>query len=144
MIVIDLESVEVRPDGTATGVIYWDVEGIRFPEVGWNDFVVVVIEWWVQALVRFLQGGMAHVTLDFMDGPFSVNIRKANGEVEMAFVDRRHEIPPHATVPSDIGKICRMVIGAANSLCQHLDVKGVATHQVKRIRRLCDDLADLQ
>lgn len=45
-------------------------ESFTFPEEGWNDFPVVVLRWWIEAVRRILDGGSESEELDFMDGPF--------------------------------------------------------------------------
>ena len=43
-----------------------------FPSVDWTDFVVVVLTWWAEAMVRLLRGELERVKVRFMEGPYSV------------------------------------------------------------------------
>ncbi|MCG8419070.1 MAG: hypothetical protein MJE77_14135, partial [Proteobacteria bacterium] len=36
-----------------TGDLYFDFDGFPFPAERWNDFVVVIIAWWLAALAAF-------------------------------------------------------------------------------------------
>jgi hypothetical protein len=54
--------------GSITAVIYYDFgDGRQFPEEDWNDFVVVILNWWIEAME---QAAAEPVKLYFMDGPF--------------------------------------------------------------------------
>lgn len=44
--------------------------------VGWNDFVVVVLGWWVAAVLRLSQNDSASERIHFMDGPYAVEISR--------------------------------------------------------------------
>ena len=58
-----------RRRGSVTGVVYFEFSTDRqFPVAGWNDFVVVVANWWRAALEQ-LREGRAEVDFLFMDGP---------------------------------------------------------------------------
>lgn len=56
--------------GSITGVVYYDFgDGRQFPASDWNDFVVVVLNWWIAALEE-VATGTAPVRFQFMDGPY--------------------------------------------------------------------------
>jgi hypothetical protein len=56
--------------GSVTGVVYFEFSpDQQFPVVGWNDFVVVVANWWRAALEELIEG-QAEVDFRFMDGPY--------------------------------------------------------------------------
>lgn len=40
----------------STGDIHLELDRVAFPDTTWNDFVVVVLGAWVDALVRILRG----------------------------------------------------------------------------------------
>lgn len=143
-IVIELESVRVGADGTATGVIYWDVEGAQFPEAGWNDFVVVILGWWLQDVIALLRGETKDVALDFMDGPFSVLLRVDNEHVAVHFVDRSRERQPSSGFQLDRNEIRQMVLHAAEGIYRHLRLQGIVSDEIEGIRRLSDALAEIQ
>ena len=66
---IDCSSLERSRAGLITGELSLKFGETWFPERQWNDFPVVVLEWWLVAL-RDLRKGAAE--LRFMDGPFLV------------------------------------------------------------------------
>lgn len=75
-LVTELGKLNVRPQGPATAGIWLTLNGYHFPMIGWNDFVVVVLGWWVAAVLRLLQNDSASERIHFMDGPYAVEISK--------------------------------------------------------------------
>jgi hypothetical protein len=73
-LVVQLTSISVRPNGSATGDIWIDASSIQFPARHWNDFVVVVLMWWVAALGRLLIGDSTREVVRFMEGPYQVEV----------------------------------------------------------------------
>lgn len=70
---------------TAAGVVYGNISlqlgDSKFPDADWTDFVVVVLTWWCQAVLRLLRGEKGPVEVRFMEGPFLVSISVAEPEV---------------------------------------------------------------
>jgi hypothetical protein len=58
--------------GSVTGVLFTQLGSQAFPEVGWNDFPVVMLGWWLRDLQLGLGSKGTLVRCDFMDGPFSM------------------------------------------------------------------------
>jgi hypothetical protein len=76
------ESIGVSGRGMITGVIFFDFGTFQFPEQEWNDAVVVILGWWLAALMNFLTGGVAETELRFMDGSFWLSIQRESGTEE--------------------------------------------------------------
>jgi hypothetical protein len=75
-IVVEVSSVRVRPGGPATANIWLIIDGYEFPTQRWNDFVVVVLGWWVAAFLVLLRNTSTRETMHFMDGPYAVEVSK--------------------------------------------------------------------
>ena len=71
-------SLEQSKSQAITGVIFFDFDGYQFPEKGWNDFIVVVLCWWLSALKAIILGCSDSEELRFMDGPLYINVNKLN------------------------------------------------------------------
>jgi hypothetical protein len=73
-IIFDPNTIHQSKLGSVTGVVYFDF-GLdqQFPIAGWNDFVVVLASWWLDALDD-IADGRAETTLRFMDGPYWITI----------------------------------------------------------------------
>ena len=89
-IVIDLKTLEWSTDGSATGIVYWEVDGASFPETGWNDFIAVLFEWWLDAILRILRSEATTEKLRFFEGPFWIVVEKAEADLILRFVDGRY------------------------------------------------------
>jgi hypothetical protein len=75
-LIIEVNSLKLPSAGSATGMISLAISGMKFP-AGWNDFVVVLMSWWVQALLRLVRGESSHEIVPFMDGPYAVEVEMA-------------------------------------------------------------------
>jgi hypothetical protein len=69
-IFFDPNTLHQSKTGSVTGVVYFEFSpDQQFPGVGWNDFVVVVANWWMAAMEELIEG-QAEVHFRFMDGPY--------------------------------------------------------------------------
>lgn len=79
LVVINPDTIEQLKNGSITGVIYFDFGDYQFPEIEWNDFIVVIVGWWIKAVQGLSKNIVDTDSLDFMDGPLQVRItRKDN------------------------------------------------------------------
>jgi hypothetical protein len=78
-IVVDPNSIRAGRIGPATGDIWIEAGDLNFPMKGWNDFVVVILASWAQALVYLLRGGRQQEVY-FMEGPYKVEIDASGTE----------------------------------------------------------------
>ncbi len=65
-------SVATRKPGPATGDIWLVIDGRKFPILGWNDFVVVILNFWATALTRLIRDDSKSEIIDFMEGAYCV------------------------------------------------------------------------
>lgn len=93
----DTFSIKVLPDtltksaaGLITGKIHAEADSIMFPEYEWDDFVVIVLCWWLESISGLIAGREKRCTCEFMDGPFQFNIEVKDLDIWMIqFVERR-------------------------------------------------------
>lgn len=83
-IVISPESFTRTASGGVTGVIYVEFKGIPFPDAAWNDFPVVVLCAWSEALLG--ENEEEGVTWRFLDGPYSMELNHHESVVEFELV----------------------------------------------------------
>jgi hypothetical protein len=99
-LVIDTETLRPGNLGPATANVWLMLDNSAFPVEGWNDFVVVILEAWVSALLRLLRGLSNCELVHFMDGPYVVELGALaaetlhlraikNGRDEVAHVDAK-------------------------------------------------------
>lgn len=75
-IVVEASTLRFRRQGPATGNLWLAIDGQDFPAHGWNDFVVVILSWWVAAVLRLMRFSNGREIVDFMEGPYAVEVSK--------------------------------------------------------------------
>jgi hypothetical protein len=75
--------------GNVLGGIWLSVDGSAFPTALWSDFIVVVLGWWCQALLELLSGDQGPIEVNFMDGPYRVDLGPLDrGSLHVVLVER--------------------------------------------------------
>lgn len=70
---VALESLALTNRKAITGEIYFENIDGYFPEIHWNDFVVVILNWWIEAINRIKKAAVGESDeFLFMDGPYLV------------------------------------------------------------------------
>lgn len=88
-LLVNPSTVRLRASGPATGEIVLMLGDVAFPSPGWNDFVVVVLEAWIGALVRLARNASAVERVYFMEGAYAVDIaRLRSGVCELRLIER--------------------------------------------------------
>ena len=64
--------------GQIAGRICVQVGDVAFPDSQWSDSVVVVLLWWLAALEELSSCRADSVQLQFMDGPFALDLRRGS------------------------------------------------------------------
>lgn len=83
-LVVETTSLRRSAHGSVTAIIYFVGEGDGFPDVGWDDFVVIILVWWLEAVTRIARGFSRREALEFMDGPVSAQLEVgADGMIEV-------------------------------------------------------------
>ena len=70
---LPIESLSRSGSGAITGTIYLSDGNFSFPSADWDDFVLVILDWWLEALATPLLPGAAKKCL-FMDGDFAFRV----------------------------------------------------------------------
>jgi hypothetical protein len=137
-IVVKFDSIKFSSDDNATGIIFWEMCGIKFPEDDWNDFLFIVFEWWLDAVIRILRNVSDNEMLRFMDGPFWVNLEAIGENIKVMFVDGRND----AKVVSDSyvrrNIVMHAVLKSALSLVYYCDSHGYKNDHINNIQKLTE------
>ena len=80
-LVVDPASIRTRGAGPATGSVWLALEEVAFPSKDWNDFIVVILEAWVGAVLRLLEGSSRNEIVHFMDGPYLVELSRTSAAI---------------------------------------------------------------
>lgn len=60
--------------GTVAGKVCFDLGSVKFPEEEWSDFVVVVLGWWLEEVLKLADRAEGRSELLFMEGTFFVRV----------------------------------------------------------------------
>ncbi len=73
-LLISLDSFTINHVQSITGDIYFTYHHQSFPDVSWNDFVVVILSWWNRVILQLSYNRHAgdEEKLRFMDGPYYI------------------------------------------------------------------------
>lgn len=86
---IDKDSLNKSRSGLITGRISIEINGTFFPEREWDDFVVVILNFWGEAFKRLIENGHSE-EFRFMDGPFYFQgTLGETGTLDFEFIDGR-------------------------------------------------------
>lgn len=66
----DQHTVELSAHNAVTGEVHLRVGSVCFPDARWNDFLIVLLSWWLQALLDLFESESDCFEFCFMDGPF--------------------------------------------------------------------------
>lgn len=76
--------------GKVTGPVSIQMYDRFFPAEDWDDFPVVILSWWLEALLSIEGGQRGKVLCQFMDGPYWFEIDRVKGnKVDMRFFSDR-------------------------------------------------------
>lgn len=82
---LSMKEVEYTGSGNIVAPIFFQIDDAYFPELGWWDFPLALLEWWNRALASQADS----ITLDFMDGPLSAEIRRTGAICEFQGIKRK-------------------------------------------------------
>ncbi len=88
---IDHNSITKRGD-TIFGNIYFENNTIIFPEKVWNDFIVIILNCWMEELVKLKKNEKISAELLFMDGPLSMKINYSDNDTFKFFFVHNDEV----------------------------------------------------
>lgn len=127
------------------GNIYFENDDFIFPEKDWNDFVVVVVNWWSDSIYKLINNETISEELLFMDGPLSVKINflKEN-QFELFFINAG-DIQHNSIVKMD--EFVGLFIKELNSLIRFISNNNWIDDEIslleKNYKRLSDKLRSI-
>jgi hypothetical protein len=76
-------------NATITGIIGVKINGEYFPEEFWDDFVVIVLNWWGQEFLKLLKNKEKIIHFRFMEGPFMLRLGAIGSDcLQIVMIDR--------------------------------------------------------
>ena len=74
------ESLVKTETNSITGMFYVKLGDFVFPDDKWNDFIVVILDWWLNNLLLISDNSIHKITCNFMDGSFRFEINPKVGD----------------------------------------------------------------
>lgn len=71
---VTVDEASLRFSRNVTGIVFFEFGTFQFPQRDWNDFVVVILGWWLDATTKLMAAGEGETELYFMDGPYALRI----------------------------------------------------------------------
>lgn len=140
ILVVDLPSVKWRTSGPSTGDVWLVFGTVEVPARGWNDFALVILAAWLDALTRLLATQSAHERVLFMEGPYSVELtRLETGAFHLLALERR--ATQLGTIEVDETPLVDESVAAAESI---LEASARAHHRSSDVEALEAALAALR
>jgi hypothetical protein len=73
---INFNTLEKSASGLITSVVYFKIKDKVFPEEGWNDFTIAILNFWLSEIIKMRQKKKRKGKFYFMDGPIYFTIEK--------------------------------------------------------------------
>jgi hypothetical protein len=87
MIRFDPESLRRSASGSITGILHFSFGDNHFPGLGWSDFVLVILGWWIAAL----RSNDRNILLEFMDGPYRLRVTRSDDAATLDCIESRQQ-----------------------------------------------------
>jgi len=87
---INTETIRVSKTSISTQVfsqLYFQINDIFFPTEHWDDFSVIVLNWWLHEASHMHEDSKS--TFNFMDGPYYFEIMLKNNICNIKFIEDR-------------------------------------------------------
>jgi hypothetical protein len=121
--------------GNPIGEIWLRLDDVSFPEEGWTDFVVVVLNWWADAAADLLEGDRRPRDIDFMEGPFLVRLRSLDDSLwEVALVTRRETSQSAQILFLDGRAFARRILSTVRRILRQCEANGWITRDTELLR----------
>ncbi len=125
-IVVDTDSIAASSFGPATGGVWIEIGSEAFPCEDWSDFVVVVLETMVTAVVRLLSGASDKERIHFMEGPYALDLSRLPGRsLQVHAIERRRTDVVQASMDIGAGVFAEELLGRVEqvvTVCRERDI----------------------
>lgn len=136
---IGLDSLRLNNRGVITGEIYLSLKDFIFPEKGWDDFVIVILSWWLTAISNVIEGSIGCVQeFSFMEGPLLVKITKISDDcLEMRFVKEQKDSElVFFTCQSSIDQVKHSLLKSTGELLEEIKLRNWGSEESKKLEEM--------
>lgn len=143
-LVIKTETLERYKSGSITGIIYFDFGDKKFPELGWYDFVVVILGWWLEGVKKILKNFSENEELDFMDGPLHLNLIKRSDEIYLleCIHSRKNEERLEHSQTVDINNLLSTILRGSKDVLKICKEKNWSSNDIDILKELVNEFED--
>ena len=128
---VDTSTVEMLAHGSITGVVFIRCGSATFPSRGWTDFPVVIFEWWLEPVLRILQGKTRQWECRFMDGPCLARLIQEQDDT-WSLTGLHHDRAEFQVLVS-CAQFLRSVLRAASTLLAECEKNGWQTRDIDHL-----------
>lgn len=103
------------------GDIFFEFEDSFFPSENWNDFILIILDWWLNAALELIDKKTTGFL--FMDGPYEVSITLDDSRnCKMKFIERKTKAKNILkTISLPLNKLINELIVACQSLFEAIE-----------------------
>jgi hypothetical protein len=131
-VIFNETSINISKKGEVTGEIYFRVDDTYFPQVNWNDFIVVILTWWNKAISQLESSPVGvSANFSFMDGPFNIRgKKKENGNLSLDFIRRNSNGEDVSnSIDVNILELRRLIQGVSKKVLKVIRDKKFSTNE---------------
>lgn len=127
---IDLKSIS-KEGANIFGNIYFESDTVIFPEKGWNDFIIIVLNWWSSSLLNLIERKSIIEEFDFMDGPLSIEFRYLDDNIyKVRFLSKNKEVKSENI---DLNQFYSNFVKLLNSLIRYTKEQGWKGEELNKL-----------
>ena len=113
--VTDPASLHSSGTGPVSGKLWLEMDSVAFPEADWDDFVIVILAAWADALLQLQSGLASRAHVHFMEGPYEVELLGPRGGL-VGVHARESEAKPCLTGNVPFSQLSGSVVSASFSM----------------------------
>ena len=134
MIDINFGDITIE-DNRIFGIINFKTTESYFPSEDWNDFIIIIMNWWTDAMINIMSNETDEVEFSFMDGPYSLKLHRNGLEnLSITFFEQGKQVFNEQTINSI--EFLILFMKRLNEIIRELQAKGIANDEVVRLNLL--------
>lgn len=140
-IIVNNDTFIMNKSGNVIGNIYFNIDGINFPDEGWSDFIIVILIWWIEAISKINPKRKSDTfQLGFMEGPLFVRgYVKGENVTELEFTkERSNKSEIFFTSTCSISQMQISIYQAAKEILKQAETRGWDSDDIKRLKYLTE------
>jgi hypothetical protein len=110
---------KTTPQGSVSGRLFVEIDGLYFPDYDWFDYVLPVLGWWLEDATRLLSPGL-EVKSRFMDGPYELGLVRTAGSADVLLTLCKNGRPGPNQYKVSYARYLATLRGAAKSVLNDL------------------------